>query len=456
MYQDFELRITYVGNNPNNVWQKINILQKYRGVNIFEISHPQVQTFIQTLLIPRCQPKEWHIINKMQALWNHHLRKFILASIQWNKFFIKWYNETKTVIELITSLKKIYPPDYIFNEREMRVWRMMLSHAGYVNITPYTKEISPYEFWTRSSDPTCDCEILHFLYVSEFLHLFPDQYYNDEYKKHLVVTNHEFTSHNSCINHCLLYVFDECNESHTYICNECQETFQFFQDLKDSLNPSCHEEIQEFQACILYYLAHQTRKIYLNAQFNVPLLDLNENGAILVVVYKMNILPKTSRETKQESFGKKGWALHTVLLYTKSKDKNLEIKPKWVSIISDNGPHYHNSELMIIMNKWYEWYRIQVKKWIFLEAGYFLRRIGREIQEGNDITLAIKDIASTSVTHIKPNQIKGENARYIKAQAIPNLGNWTLFSPIQIQNFTKGEINQPLPQVSESTNLKSP
>lgn len=114
----------------------------------------------------------------------------------------------------------------------------------------------------------------------------------------------------------------------------------------------------------------------------------------------MKILPKTARETKQEFFGKKGWALHTVLLYTKPKDsveiniqaidhwstdarqdawfsasslhsviENLDVKPKWISIISDNGPHYHNSELMIIMSKWYEWYGIHVKKWMFLEAG---------------------------------------------------------------------------------------
>ena len=197
-----------------------------------------------------------------------------------------------------------------------------------------------------------------------------------------------------------MYAFGECNESHTYICNECQEIFQFFQNLKDGLNSSYHNEIQEFQDRILYYLAHQTRKTYLNAQFNAALLDLNEDGAILVVDYKMKILPKSARETKQEFFGKKGWALHTVLLYTKSKNnseiniqaidhwstdarkdawfsasslhpviENLEIKPKWVSIISDNGPHYHNSELMIIMSKWYEWYGIRVKKWIFLEAG---------------------------------------------------------------------------------------
>ena len=150
--------------------------------------------------------------------------------------------------------------------------------------------------------------------------------------------------------------------------------------MKDNLDLSYLEKIQEYQNRILYYLAHQARKTYLNAQFNAALLDLNEDGALLVVDYKMKILPKTSRETKQEFFGKKGWALHTVLLYTKSKEsfeiniqaidhwstdarqdawfsacslhsviENLDVKPKWISIISDNGPHYHNTELMIIL-----------------------------------------------------------------------------------------------------------
>ena len=59
----------------------------------------------------------------------------------------------------------------------------------------------------------------------------------------------------------------------------------------------------------------------MNAQFNVALLDLNEDGAILVIDYKMKILPKTARKTKQKFFKKKGWALHTVLLYTKESSK---------------------------------------------------------------------------------------------------------------------------------------
>jgi hypothetical protein len=52
--------------------------------------------------------------------------------------------------------------------------------------------------------------------------------------------------------------------------------------------------------------------------------------------------------------------------------------------------------------------------------------------------------------------VEDEHAGYIKARAIPNLGNWILFSPTQIQNFAKGEISQPLPQLSEPTKPKSP
>jgi len=58
MYQDFELQFTYIDNNPNNVWKKVGILQEHKGINLFEISHSQIQTFIQTLLVPKCQFEE--------------------------------------------------------------------------------------------------------------------------------------------------------------------------------------------------------------------------------------------------------------------------------------------------------------------------------------------------------------------------------------------------------------
>jgi len=39
---------------------------------------------------------------------------------------------------------------------------------------------------------------------------------------------------------------------------------------------------------------------------------------------------------------------------------------------------------------------------------------------------------------------------------MPNIGKWVTFSPVQIQNIIKNEINQPSPQVFESTKPKSP
>src|SRR4051794_20341165 len=49
--------------------------------------------------------------------------------------------------------------------------------------------------------------------------------------------------------------------------------------------------------------------------------------------------------------------------------ESLENKPKWIIIISDNGLYYHNANLMMILGHWLDWYQINVKKWVFLEAG---------------------------------------------------------------------------------------
>ena len=118
-------------------------------------------------------------------------------------------------------------------------------------------------------------------------------------------------------------------------------------------NSSYHEEIQEYQDCILYYLAHQTRKTYLNVQFNAALLDLNEDGGILVVDYKMKILPKTAWKTKQEFFGKKGWALHTVLLYIKLKNSikiNIQVIDHWFTNTCQDAWFFASSLHFVIEN----------------------------------------------------------------------------------------------------------
>ncbi|RIA80534.1 hypothetical protein C1645_838527 [Glomus cerebriforme] len=50
--------------------------------------------------------------------------------------------------------------------------------------------------------------------------------------------------------------------------------------------------------------------------------QLNSDEALIIVDYKMHINPKKIREIKDEWFGKCGWTLHSILLYTKSQDNN--------------------------------------------------------------------------------------------------------------------------------------
>jgi hypothetical protein len=142
MYQNYNLVSTYIGSNPNDVWEKIPMLSQHKGIDLFGITNSQVQSFIQKIRVPECLPEEWIMEEKMKPLWEHHLRRFTLASTPWNEFFTEWYHETKTIIEITNALKAIYPLNHSFSEREMRAWRAMLTHAGCTNITPFNKNIS--------------------------------------------------------------------------------------------------------------------------------------------------------------------------------------------------------------------------------------------------------------------------------------------------------------------------
>ncbi|PKY38363.1 hypothetical protein RhiirA4_414123 [Rhizophagus irregularis] len=116
------------------------------------------------------------------------------------------------------------------------------------------------------------------------------------------------------------YAFGTCTESHSHKCVEFGQLFAIFYQLKNDSPITLHTELDEYQEHLLYYLAHQTRKVYLNAQLNANLLELDEKGAFIFVDYRMKVLPKSARETKEQFFGKKGWTLHSVLVYTRKED----------------------------------------------------------------------------------------------------------------------------------------
>jgi hypothetical protein len=226
------------------------------------------------------------------------------------------------------------------------------------------------------------------------------RYLRKDYPKKLNVTKDGIAIHNSCISHCLPHAFGNCQEMHYNTCMDCESLFIFFKNLKDHLPLNLHGNLDEYQKKLIAFMSHHARKVYLNAQLPATLSQLGSDEALIIVDYKMRINPKKARKTKDEWFGKRGWTLHSVLLYTKNQNSNtlnvnafdhwsgdtkqdawftasslhgvietIERKPKFVTIISDNRGHYHNTELMVILSHWKEWYDICVKKWIFLEAG---------------------------------------------------------------------------------------
>lgn len=220
------------------------------------------------------------------------------------------------------------------------------------------------------------------------------------FEKELAVNPDGRVIHDPCISHCLPYAFGECNNKHKTQCLKCNQLFEFFDFMTKNIFENYQSQLTEAKEHLLYYLSHQARKVFLNAQFNAILAELDSSGAVIIADYKMRILPQSARETKQDFFGKRGWTLHTILIFMRETNSNkLDIgaydhwsldtkqdawftasafeavfetiskKPKWIKVISDNGPHYHNSELMAIVSYWHTWYDIEVRSWLFLEPG---------------------------------------------------------------------------------------
>ncbi|GBC53669.2 hypothetical protein GLOIN_2v1483553 [Rhizophagus irregularis DAOM 181602=DAOM 197198] len=343
-------------------------------------------------------------------------------------------------------------------------------------------------------------------------------YLRRDYPKQLNVSQNGIAVHNSCLSHCLRHAFGDCEEIHSNTCINCKNLFIFFENLKKHLPLDQHENLDGYQKQLIAFMSHHARKIYLNAQLPAILSQLDDDEALMIVDYKMRINPKKARETKDEWFGKRGWTLHTVLLYTKEQNtdnlninaydhwsgdtkqdawftasslhgvlETLEKKPKYITIISDNGGHYHNTELMIILSHWKEWYDVYINKWIFLEAGeakstidshhaqitHAIKRyvkLGYEIASGEDIEMAIKGLFGTHVANLQQKQkigtitgirnwneftwvYDGEEAGYIYARPLPKFGELNKFSPNKIQKIVKNRIIvKPDPIISEHSN----
>ncbi|RHZ78305.1 hypothetical protein Glove_166g93 [Diversispora epigaea] len=254
------------------------------------------------------------------------------------------------------------------------------------------------------------------------------------YKKELEVVANRTVIHNECISHCFLYAFGTCTESHNNECDKCGKLFTIFHKLKKDISNTLHDELDEYLEYLLYYLAHQTRKTYLNSQFNANLLELDEKGTLIIkdsLELDIQAHDYWSNDPRQDAF------FTASSLYAVIESMEKKPKPEWVIIISDNGSHYYNSDLMMILRYWSDWYGIWSKKWIFLEPGeakttidshhaqiaHTINRhikLGFDISSGNDIETAISGICGISVSYLKPDRKKDLEKLQLKTIKKPN------------------------------------
>ncbi|CAB4476987.1 unnamed protein product [Rhizophagus irregularis] len=128
LYQDERIKLKYSGKNPvevwKEVWKKIEVLQNWDGKTLFGINHEKTQNLVNILRTPSCTINEWNNEIMMTQLYKQHLYKFTPASIPC---------------------------------------------VGCTNITPFDKDKSDKEFWTKAENPIDDKHVLIYLYENNFL-----------------------------------------------------------------------------------------------------------------------------------------------------------------------------------------------------------------------------------------------------------------------------------------------
>lgn len=132
----------YEGTTPSEVWKKTDNLKSMNGITLFGLNHTTTQAKLRQLHFPTCKQTQWTDETIMNKIYNYHLKRRTISNIEWQKFFVAWYNYPNNIIELRTSLEKIYPINYKLSERELQAWHTMLRSVGCTNVTPFGRDIS--------------------------------------------------------------------------------------------------------------------------------------------------------------------------------------------------------------------------------------------------------------------------------------------------------------------------
>ncbi|CAH1766757.1 8865_t:CDS:2, partial [Entrophospora sp. SA101] len=405
IYQKNILFESFVGLTPVEVWEQTGFMKKINGKALFGLEHKMTLQNLAKQQIPSCDPTFWNNEDIMYQIYNYHLKKRTIANVNWFYFFDTWKNQS-TIIELKMALQNFYPTNHVFNVREIAAWRAMLKATGCTEISPFEKEKSNYEFWTRAFDPSNDKNIMKMLYEKSFLNPNPSD---------VPDVSNEFW-------YCFQHSLDENKRGYdgkNRTLSTIADRFTY-DELQKNLNVSS-KTISRARTYAIRTLIDEIDLSQRHLKFGYGKeLRIDSLGNSYHVDCIQHCLPYAFGQCSQ---------LH---LETCAECKKLEnlfatlvtLLPEETVILSEN--------------------------------------------RGEDIVSAAKGICGTSIANIEPNRssekkkktslpgisnwfefrwpVEGEYAGYICARSLPNFGKWKYFSPAIIQKQEK-----PTPTLSDHT-----
>ena len=224
----------------------------------------------------------------------------------------------------------------------------------------------------------------------------------------------ELHTHTTCAFHCMTWLLNEkaCCKNHNQVCDDCAQRYTIFDDLQGTIFASplsisrkyyYQEQVRKVQQQLDIYIAHLVRGKYQRMQFMEEVDGLKPGKAVVVCDYMMKLLLHKFREPQRDWFGKKGVSVHGSTFFLKSEESreiqveihdvfsNGDCTQNWyftasafeatfksfssrhddvksLVIWSDNGPHYHNTSIILWLTRLSEICGINIERYSFFEA----------------------------------------------------------------------------------------
>ena len=270
----------------------------------------------------------------------------------------------------------------------------------------------------------------------------------------------ELESESNCPFHCMSWLLDESGScEYSSECSVCIERFHLFDDINATILSTqlsndrkayYVKSIHKVQENLQAYIGHLVRGKYQRMRFMKEIEQLQPGETIAVSDYMMKLLLQKFREPQRDWYAKKGVSVHGTMFFYKSSDSgqieveihdvfsngdcvqnwfftasafeatfsNFSAKHKDITklyIWSDNGPHYHNTSLVLWLMRFSELCPIRILRYSFFEAqkgktsldshfATFKFVLKGWMKQGNDI-LKSEDIVNGTLDHLKGTHV---------------------------------------------------